>query len=178
MFLASNSQENKHYQASDLQTSDYQKIMNELKSAKLIIDPLRKDINNLKIESSKVVEVQHENISANFRSEVCEVNNEFIKPKSKISCDELLDLDLKMNELMELLNMAIRPWVRQTLLYTITKLRKGINGKCKLLNESVVKPKKTYAEVTSNMSAISDSQERQTENSIQNIPTIITSQNN
>ena len=68
MFLASNSQENKHYQASDLQTSDYQRIMNELKSAKLIIDLLQKDISNLKIESSKVEEVQHENLSADFRS--------------------------------------------------------------------------------------------------------------
>ena len=172
VFLASNSQENKHYQASDLQTSDYQKIVNKLKSAQLIIDLLQKDISNLKIESSKVEEVQHENISADFRSEVCEVNSEFIKPKSKISCDELLDLDLNVNELIELLNMATRPWVRQTLLYTIRNLRKEINGKCKLLNESVEKSKKTYAEVTSNISAISDSQERQ------NIPTIITSQNN
>ena len=68
VFLASNSQENKHYQASDLQTSDYQRIMNELKSAKLIIDLLQKDISNLKIESSKVEEVQHENLSADFRS--------------------------------------------------------------------------------------------------------------
>ena len=145
VFLASNSQENKHYQASDLQKSEYQKILNELKSAQLIIDLLQKDVSNLKIESSKVQEVQHENASADFRSEVCEVNNEFIKSKSKVSCDELLDLDLNMNELMELLNMAIRPWVRQTLLYTITNLRKEINEKCKLLNESVEKSKKTYA---------------------------------
>jgi len=56
--------------------------------------------------------------------QIFEVNNEFMKSKSKVSCDELLDLDLNMNELMELLNMAIRPWVRRTIVYNY-KLKKG-----------------------------------------------------
>jgi len=180
VFLAPNSQENlnNHYQASDLLKIDYIKILNELKSAQLIIELLQKDVSNLKTVNANVEEAQKKKTPADVRSELCEVNNKFMNSKSKVSCDELLDLDLNMNELMELHNIAIRPWVRLTLSSTITNLRKEINEKGKLLNESIEKPKKTYAEVTSNTSAISESKERKTEDPIRNIPTIITSQNN
>jgi hypothetical protein len=44
--------------------------------------------------------------------------------KITINGENLLDIELDMNELLELRNMALRPWVRRTLLTIVTKLEK------------------------------------------------------
>jgi hypothetical protein len=69
------------------------------------------------------------------------VNSELVNSNDNVNCEKLLDIGLDMNELLELHNMAIRPWVQQILLTAIISLRKELmNRKSKLQNEGIRKP--------------------------------------
>jgi hypothetical protein len=106
------------------------------------------------------------------------VNSELVNLNDNVKCEKFLDIGLDMNELLELHNMTIRPWVRQILLTTIINLRKELmNRKCKLQYEGVPKPKEIYSEVVSNSSTKFSSKERKIEATVRNIPMIITTQN-
>jgi hypothetical protein len=117
----------------------------------------------------------------NKRNEVCvensDVNSDLMNLNGNLNGKNLLDIELDMNELLGLCNMALHPWVCQALLTIVTKLEKeSMIRRSKSQNEEALEPKKSYAEAVLNTKTNLKSNERRKEVVTRIIPMIINSQ--
>jgi hypothetical protein len=152
VYLDQNIQENtgNHCKNCDKQKIKCQKTLDELKSAQLIIELLQREANlNNGVCRFCANEESKEKKYINKGNKVCkensDVNSVLLNLNGNTDDQNSSDIDLDMNELPELHNMAIHPWVLQVLSTVVTKLEKELMiQKYKLQNEVALKPKKSY----------------------------------